>query len=510
MPHDVAPSLMDCSGRDDSRSNRQRIRIMLPALLLFILLAGKMSTSVDAFTARLRSNNTPGGGVPMNLIIIKDKKKKEKHGGKTAAAAESGGDREALEADDEATAEETNNEDWPNADSTFEAAHAFHAAAAASAASEIEHHSTGARMKINGDTTPQAIPDESVPQTIRSCLGPLLTMSRPTNFPGVVVFHILGVHLAISSSAAVSASASVAEALTGKELLLQTLLNPSMMAALASILLVTATSMLVNDYYDARSGVDAANASGLSASADDTKPLATGAVPMIVAKRFISILYFVMLICMAFTPSAPARLAVVLSAALTFWYTQHLKPVTWVKNASVASIIALASFTSGSAALHVLSDPSELGAMGGLGDMISCFGRLVLVIFSGIMAREVLMDVNDCDGDRDAGVVTVPVKHGRRYASWVALGFTALMSTLAVSVPAFSVVDFLDVDGSQSVGAVLANPAVKKLILAMLGSAMQLRRATDVVKTEGNDAEVVDMAIEEGKLSVLFILASFV
>lgn len=41
-------------------------------------------------------------------------------------------------------------------------------------------------------------------------------------------------------------------------------------------------------------------------------------------------------------------------------------------------------------------------------------GGLVAALFLGIMAREILMDCVDLEGDAASGVVTVPVKHGKK------------------------------------------------------------------------------------------------
>jgi hypothetical protein len=37
-----------------------------------------------------------------------------------------------------------------------------------------------------------------------------------------------------------------------------------------------------------------------------------------------------------------------------------------------------------------------------------------------------------------------------------------------------------------------------------------VRRAWQVYNTEGEDREIVDCAVEEGKISIMFLLASFV
>lgn len=421
-------------------------------------------------------------------------------------------------------------ESFPNSRSTNEAARVFFEDSSVVAPRAIA-------MKINGDktrlqpkmTSPNArAPSQSnnqnsknnAPPTVKSCLKPLLKMTRPSNVPGVILFHIIGVHLALKAGNLAPLTTAAAASPSYKSVLLSTLLRPSMMVVLLTLLLTSATSMIVNDYYDARSGVDAAKARSSAArkrllgeTADvkssaelSAKPLATGEVPMRVAKRFLSCLYATLMISVAFVPGSPARLSVALGAMLTFWYTQHLKPRIWLKNVTCAALIALSPLTSGSAALH-LSNPME----GSVFRAMTSLGRLVLVLFSGFMGREILMDVLDCESDRAAGVRTVPVRHGKRYATKTALGFTAIMSALAVIVPSAQLWNAISgLEGPLSLMKAWATPALRRALLAVIASGWMVWRAARVVFTEGNNLDLIERAVEEGKISVLLLLASFV
>jgi 4-hydroxybenzoate polyprenyltransferase len=55
-------------------------------------------------------------------------------------------------------------------------------------------------------------------------------------------------------------------------------------------------------------------------------------------------------------------------------------------------------------------------------------------VFLGIMYREILMDINDMDGDRAAGVWTLPVVAGRSRALAVALTLFTAASAVAMWV----------------------------------------------------------------------------
>ena len=89
--------------------------------------------------------------------------------------------------------------------------------------------------------------DEQEKDTIKY-VGPylkqLFLLCRPVNFPIVALFHVLGVHQAATLWESTSESSS--------SLMLKLLKRPSMIMVLLSLLLVTSTSMITNDYYDAR------------------------------------------------------------------------------------------------------------------------------------------------------------------------------------------------------------------------------------------------------------------
>ena len=86
-------------------------------------------------------------------------------------------------------------------------------------------------------------------QYVRPYLKQLFLLCRPTNFPIVTLFHMLGVYQAVQLWTVSSTSVAL---LPSHSLLLPLLREPSMIMVLLSLLLVTSTSMITNDYYDAR------------------------------------------------------------------------------------------------------------------------------------------------------------------------------------------------------------------------------------------------------------------
>eukprot|EP00540_Astrosyne_radiata_P002750 CAMPEP_0116827936 /NCGR_PEP_ID=MMETSP0418-20121206/3380_1 /TAXON_ID=1158023 /ORGANISM="Astrosyne radiata, Strain 13vi08-1A" /LENGTH=100 /DNA_ID=CAMNT_0004456775 /DNA_START=211 /DNA_END=513 /DNA_ORIENTATION=- len=100
------------------------------------------------------------------------------------------------------------------------------------------------------------------------------------------------------------------------------------------------------------------------------------------------------------------------------------------------------------------------------------------------------MDMNDVEEDSQYGVQTIPVKYGRRNASIWTMAFTIIMSTFSLLSPRSS--------------------SKRQIGLAMVGSLVMLYRSLRIVFTKGENKDIVDRAIEEGKITVLLLLASFV
>jgi 4-hydroxybenzoate polyprenyltransferase len=344
--------------------------------------------------------------------------------------------------------------------------------------------------------------------SVRSCLKELIQMSRPVNDPVVVLLHMLGVYLALQSSSGVVTSL----------LFWKFIASPSMMVVLVALVLTSSTSMLVNDYYDYKLGMDQLKTKATA--------LTSQKVPLLVVKRFVSYLYAAALVSVTMIPGAPARLSVVGGLMLTFWYTQHLKPRTWLKNVVCASLIALSPLTSGMSALAMLSS-SALSAAGPFTTTTAAAPvmmtvtsmapllRVVGMLFLGILGREMTMDINDLDDDKAHGVRTVPVKYGRKFASRMAFGCTVAAASLALSGPALQVLQVLRSSASQPALAATALVAgtpglIRRCAMASGGGFLQVRRATQVLQSEGQDFALNRRAVNEGLLTVVLLLASFV
>jgi 4-hydroxybenzoate polyprenyltransferase len=355
-------------------------------------------------------------------------------------------------------------------------------------------------------------------------MGPLFQLVRPANFPGIVLFHMMGVYLALLGSIGTISKGAVNMNWTLYWNIL--LKEPTMWLVLAALLLTSSTSMVVNDYYDAKLGRDDVGVvtnvngdiNGVVNQMINNHPLAQGRVSLPTARRFLSYLYGAALVTLACLPGVHVRLSVVLGLILTYFYTQSLKPVTWVKNVVCASLIALSPLTSGMAALTVMQqhanqqavvggDANTMLAWTATGMILPRLWRLTATLFFGILGREIMMDCNDVENDGRANVRTVPVVHGRRFASAIAFGTTVIMAGLTVGL------ELLEIVTTTRTGTFLDSiprQAARRLALAGIASALTLRRSWQVYRTQGSDSKAVDKAVDESLVTVAILLASFV
>lgn len=208
---------------------------------------------------------------------------------------------------------------------------------------------------------------------------------------------------------------------------------------------------------------------------------------------------------------------VISGAITTYLYTVHLKPKTWIKNISCAALVAISPITSGLAAWKVLSDGAAAATTSSSIPYALIFKSplsfLVLSLFAGIMCREILMDITDCEGDAKAGIQTLPVKYGKQMASRVAMGWSivscasACGESLVKWVP-IGVSRLMSVSSAADTMA-LTVPATRKLVLSILGAGLFAQKTYDVLRTKGDDVLLAEKAVRDSLLGVLLVLFSF-
>jgi len=336
--------------------------------------------------------------------------------------------------------------------------------------------------------TPTHATSSRTTDTVWSKRQLLFRMTRPTSIPGVVLFHMVGTYLALQTIGYTHNYWNVL------------LKSPKLWLTFVCELLVSSTSMIINDYYDAKLKRDAHKQVNL-----DKKVLVSGKVSFPLAKRFVTYLYSLALLLVCFLPGAPTRLAVTMGLMVTYLYTKHLKPVLLVKNIVCASLVALTPWTSASAAIYTVAPTTTSVHV----VTIPSLARLFAALFFGVMGREVMLDCNDVKSDKHAGIQTIPVTCGCGYSSRVALCTTICMSIIAVSQPIWQL---WKTTAQMSLWNVLQSSPVtcRRLGLALTASIIMLRRSWQVYQTRGKDSRINSTAVDESLMTVVFLLASFI
>lgn len=234
---------------------------------------------------------------------------------------------------------------------------------------------------------------------------------------------------------------------------------------------VAVASVIVNDYFDYASGVDVTNA--------PSKPLPSGVVPPDGALLLSSVLYMTVLVAACCMEPLLLRIIVAASAMATLLYTPLLKRMTLLKNLTVASIVAASPITgalaagTGRAGLHAVLP-------------------LCAYVFFGIFYREVLMDMNDAEGDRAAAVWTLPVVYGKRTAMHMVLGaFSA-----AVLVSCRALYNSGTLASLASALNIASTPVRAAGVVCMLGIVLPVYKAARHIMQSNFDVGTVSQAID--------------
>lgn len=185
-------------------------------------------------------------------------------------------------------------------------------------------------------------------------------------------------------------------------------LIPSAVLLLIIVTLITAAGNVINDYFDA--DIDRINR--------PSRPIPCGTVSPIAARGFAVTLFLAGLLAALFTPPLCLSIALINTLILVL-YAAKLKSLPFVGNAAVAYLTA-SIFLFG-------------GAFAG-GNALILMLPLVVITFLATMARELIKDAEDVEGDAAGGADTLPIRIGIRSTSYIALGF-ALAAAVASVVP---------------------------------------------------------------------------
>lgn len=170
--------------------------------------------------------------------------------------------------------------------------------------------------------------------------------------------------------------------------------------ACAIVFLFMGAGNAINDFFDHK--IDAIN--------KPERPIPSGRISLKGAKVY-SILLFTIATLMAFLIGILPGLIVILSAILMFLYAYRLKKSCLIGNLSIAFLTGLCFVFAG-----------------------VVLGTIVLSIFLGFyaflmtMAREIVKDMEDVEGDKTEGASTFPIKYGMRASAILASVFMIVAS----------------------------------------------------------------------------------
>ena len=170
--------------------------------------------------------------------------------------------------------------------------------------------------------------------------------------------------------------------------------------------------MIVNDYYDAKLGNDDQNKNAI----------VKGDISYNVVKNSLASSYTAIFLASFFLKTPELTALTLFGTFATIIYTPILKNITFVKNLSVATIVALTP---------------AIGAIATSDSFYDAFTNpdyrlvnLFVAIFAGQVHQELLMDLSDTENDIQAQIKTIPTIFGKEK--------TVLLSGLMLYIMAFN------------------------------------------------------------------------
>jgi len=185
-------------------------------------------------------------------------------------------------------------------------------------------------------------------------------------------------------------------------------LIPAVLLLLIVVTLITAAGNVINDYFDA--DIDAVNR--------PDRPIPSGQVSRTAALWYAILLFGAGIAASLFTNVICIAFAVVNSLLLAL-YAARLKSLPVAGNVSVA-------YLTGSMFLFG-------GAFAGADGMFRLV-PIAVMTFLAMMARELLKDAEDVEGDSAGGASTLPIRIGVKKTAYCAFVFV-LLSAIASAVP---------------------------------------------------------------------------
>ena len=183
-------------------------------------------------------------------------------------------------------------------------------------------------------------------------------------------------------------------------------LVPAALILIPIVILITAAGNVINDYYDA--DIDAINR--------PQRPIPSGAVTRSSARSYAITLFLAGILLSLFTNPVCSAITV-FNSLLLIAYAGNLKRVPVYGNIAV-SYLAASIFLFG-------------GAFAGTEGLARNL-PLAAITFFAMMARELLKDAEDIEGDTVGGAQTLPMKTGIRSTSRIAFACAVLATCISL------------------------------------------------------------------------------
>jgi geranylgeranylglycerol-phosphate geranylgeranyltransferase len=183
---------------------------------------------------------------------------------------------------------------------------------------------------------------------------------------------------------------------------------PETLLLFAVVTLITAAGNVINDYFDVE--IDQVNR--------PDRPIPSGQVSLPAARAYATTLFLAGILVCLLTNALCIAIAV-FNSLLLIAYAAKLKRTPLLGNIAV-------SFLAGSMFLFG-------GALGGLPGLSQVLPFAVMTFFA-MLARELVKDAEDIEGDRACGAVTLPIRQGIPFTIYLAL-FCVVLGIVSSLVP---------------------------------------------------------------------------
>ncbi|MGB9175528.1 MAG: geranylgeranylglycerol-phosphate geranylgeranyltransferase [Methanoregula sp.] len=183
---------------------------------------------------------------------------------------------------------------------------------------------------------------------------------------------------------------------------------PAILLLFVVVSLITAAGNVINDYFDVE--IDRVNR--------PDRPIPSGQVSLPAARAYAVLLFLAGILVCLFTNELCIAIAI-FNSLLLIGYAAWLKRTLLIGNIAV-SYLAASMFLFG-------------GAFGGLPVLLHVMPFAVMTFFA-MLARELVKDGEDVEGDKASGAVTLPIRYGMKATMFLASA-CALLGIAASLIP---------------------------------------------------------------------------